>query len=95
MRSWKAWLVVGIFFMLSMALVARPPAGDHGVNTSSLDTTCAPCKDFNQFATGGWMAKNPIPPAYPSWGSANEVAERNRKILHDILEDALERQDRR
>jgi putative endopeptidase len=34
------------------------------------------------------MAKNPIPPAYPSWGVANEVNERNRNILHEILEDA-------
>ena len=34
------------------------------------------------------MAKNPIPAAYPSWGVANEVNERNRDILHQILEDA-------
>jgi putative endopeptidase len=34
------------------------------------------------------MAKNPIPAAYPSWGIDNEVMERNREILHQILEDA-------
>ena len=88
MRSWKAWLVVATLSLVSILLVAGPPAPDHGVNTASLDTTCAPCKDFNQFANGGWMAKNPIPPAYPSWGSANVVAERNREILHGILKDA-------
>ena len=34
------------------------------------------------------MAKNPIPAAYPSWGVGNEVNERNREVLHQILEDA-------
>jgi predicted metalloendopeptidase len=69
-------------------MVAGPLAPEHGVNTANLDRTCAPCKDFNQFANGGWEAKNPIPAAYPSWGVDNEVSERNRNILHEILEDA-------
>jgi len=88
MRSWKVWLALVLLSWMSMVMVAGPLAPDHGVNTANLDTTCAPCKDFNQFANGGWMAKNPIPPAYPSWGVGNEVNERNRNILHEILEDA-------
>ncbi len=35
---------------------------------------------------GGWIAHNPIPAAYPSWGRINELAEHNRDVLHDILE---------
>ena len=88
MRSWKVWLALVLLSLASLAMTASPLAPDHGVNTANLDTTCAPCKDFNQFANGGWMAKNPIPPAYPSWGVTNEVNERNRDILHQILEDA-------
>jgi predicted metalloendopeptidase len=88
MRSWKVWLALVLLSLASLAMTAAPLAPDHGVNTANLDTTCAPCKDFNQFANGGWMAKNPIPPAYPSWGVTNEVNERNRDILHQILEDA-------
>jgi predicted metalloendopeptidase len=88
MRSWKVWLALVLLSLASLAMTAAPLAPDHGVNTANLDTTCAPCKDFNQFANGGWMAKNPIPPAYPSWGVSNEVNERNRNILHQILEDA-------
>src|ERR1039458_7044724 len=88
MSSWKVWLALLLLSLMSIIMVAGPLAPDHGVNTANLDTTCAPCKDFNQFANGGWMAKNPVPPAYPSWGVANEVNERNRNILHEILEDA-------
>ena len=60
----------------------------HGFDAANLDKSCAPCKDFNQFAAGGWVAKNPIPPSYPSWGVTNEVVERNREILRGILESA-------
>jgi predicted metalloendopeptidase len=88
MRSWKVWLALVVLSLASLAMTAAPLAPDHGANTANLDTTCAPCKDFNQFANGGWMAKNPVPAAYPSWGVSNEVNERNRDILHQILEDA-------
>jgi predicted metalloendopeptidase len=88
MRSWKVWLAVVLLCVLSLAMVGAPVESGHGVNTANLDRSCAPCADFNQYANGQWMAKNPIPPAYPSWGVGNEVAERNRDILHGILEDA-------
>jgi putative endopeptidase len=88
MRSWKVWLALLSLSIGSLVIVGAPVASEHGINTANFDRTCAPCKDFNQFANGGWMAKNPIPPAYPSWGVDNEVAERNRDILHQILEDA-------
>ena len=88
MRSWKMWLALVLLSFVSLVMVAAPVEPGHGVNTANLDRTCAPCTDFNQFANGGWEAKNPIPAAYPSWGVANEVNERNRDVLHQILEDA-------
>jgi putative endopeptidase len=74
--------------LLSLVVMASPLASEHGFDLANLDRSCAPCTDFNKFANGGWMAKNPIPAAYPSWGIGNEVMERNREILHQILEDA-------
>jgi predicted metalloendopeptidase len=88
MRSLRIWLAMILLSLLSLVVVASPPGSDHGFDLANLDRTCAPCQDFNQFATGGWMAKNPIPADYPSWGVDNIVAERNREILHQILEDA-------
>ncbi|MGB6485005.1 MAG: M13 family metallopeptidase [Candidatus Acidiferrales bacterium] len=63
-------------------------AASHGVELSSLDKTCKPCQDFYHYANGGWLKKNPIPPAYPSWGRFNELQQRNRQELHGILEKA-------
>jgi putative endopeptidase len=60
----------------------------HGVELTILDKTCKPCEDFYRYASGEWLAKNPVPAAYPSWGRFNELAERNRELLHQILEGA-------
>jgi predicted metalloendopeptidase len=59
-----------------------------GADLTIMDKTCKPCEDFYHYASGDWLKKNPIPPAYPSWGRFNELAERNRGLLHDILEEA-------
>jgi putative endopeptidase len=68
---------------------AKPSgAAAHGVELTILDRTCKPCEDFYHYASGEWIAKNPVPAAYPSWGRFNELAERNRESLHQILEAA-------
>jgi putative endopeptidase len=63
-------------------------AAAHGVDLTILDKTCKPCEDFYHYASGEWLTKNPVPAAYPSWGRFNELAERNRELLHQILEAA-------
>lgn len=60
----------------------------HGFDRANLDTSTSACTDFFQYANGGWLAANPIPPAYPSWGVANVLNEKNRDTLHEILEAA-------
>ncbi|MBZ5515850.1 MAG: M13 family metallopeptidase [Acidobacteriia bacterium] len=85
----RYWLCVAGLLACSLALAT--PAGslaEAGFDPANLDRTCKPCDNFNRFASGGWMARNPIPAAYPSWGSFNVLAENNRAQLKAILEDA-------
>ncbi|PYS91456.1 MAG: hypothetical protein DMF64_12275 [Acidobacteria bacterium] len=65
-----------------------PATEIHGFDPANLDRNADACQDFNQFANGGWMAHNPIPPEYPQWGKFSELAEKNRVVLRDILEAA-------
>jgi putative endopeptidase len=59
-----------------------------GFDTANLDKTCKPCDDFFQFAMGGWMKNNPIPPEYSSWGSFTVLQNKNQQALRQILEAA-------
>jgi endothelin-converting enzyme/putative endopeptidase len=59
-----------------------------GFDPSALDRTADPCVDFYQFACGGWMAANPVPPDQSRWGRFDALQERNRDILKKILETA-------
>src|ERR1041384_6216306 len=59
-----------------------------GFDVSNLDRSVKPCEDFNTFANGGWIAKTPIPPAYPIWGTFSVLADRNLEALRTILEAA-------
>jgi putative endopeptidase len=69
-------------------LAADEPKKTPGFDPTLLDKTVAPCANFYQYACGGWLAANPIPPEYATWGRFNELADRNRDVLHDILEKA-------
>ena len=82
-------LTIAAVALLVLGVPARPDSVVHGIDPANLDTTCAPCQDFYQFATGGWTKSHPIPAAFPRWGSFDELAERNRLVLRDVLEAAV------
>jgi putative endopeptidase len=60
----------------------------HGYEVANLDRTCKPCDDFYQFAVGGWLKNNPIPPEFPEWGSFITLTDKNEQALHGLLETA-------
>jgi putative endopeptidase len=99
----KRFLVAGSIFavlcVLAVGLAAagrRSPDGaadadaphSWGFETANLDKTCKPCDDFYQFAMGGWIKSNPIPPEYPNWGTFTQLADKNQQHVRQVLEAA-------
>jgi len=58
------------------------------IDPANLDTTCSPCKNFFQYANGGWLKRSEIPGDQPRWGSFDELQEQNYAALKEVLTDA-------
>src|SRR5258708_27141563 len=72
--------------MIPFAVIAtEPPA----IDPANMDLRVKPGDDFYQFANGGWLERNPIPPEYSRWGSFQELIERNYATLHQILDESV------
>lgn len=72
-----------------------PTEGDRGqvaaIDTTAPATVPAAGDDFYLHVNHEWMAANPIPAEYGSWGVAHEILTRNEEILRGILEEAAAR----
>ena len=65
---------------------AAAPGRLKSLDVSGMDTEAQPCTDFYRYADGKWLDANPIPADRPRWGPFDELNQRNRLDLRDILE---------
>jgi predicted metalloendopeptidase len=79
-------LVSSILFVLAICFGVVADVPGPTLDLSSIQSGVSPGDDFYQYANGGWLTRNPIPPEFSIWGGFVELAERNRAILHEILE---------
>jgi putative endopeptidase len=81
-------------FCISNSIAQSPPSPSaspaaHGdFLASNMDLTLDPGKDFFDYANGGWLARNPIPPSESGWGIGNLVDEELYVKLRTINEQA-------
>jgi putative endopeptidase len=61
---------------------------------ADMDSSVSPAQDFFEYANGGWIKRNPIPPDETSWGIGQLVNEELYARKRNINEAAAQKQSR-
>ncbi len=76
-------------FVLSSAALAQ----NKGFDLTRMDRSVEACTDFFQFSNGAWVEATKIPDSESRWGSFNILAENNRELLKNVLQEASSKTD--
>ena len=72
---------------LGLASLALTAQAKHGIDPVNVDPSVKPCEDFYTYANGGWLKSHSLPADKARYGAFEEVSERNRAILKQILDE--------
>jgi putative endopeptidase len=76
-----------LLFSTSLILIATANAQHSGLNLGYIDYSVNPKNDIYKFANGNWLKNQQIPASDGSWGSFNEINERNLTTLKSLMID--------
>lgn len=78
-------LIAGVMLLAPAVASAERPSG--GLAMADMDRSCAACSDFYRYANGGWLDRQKIPEGRAAWSTYDEVDERVRADLKQIVAD--------
>lgn len=81
-------LLLGLGVMPACAATPEKEPQVPRFSIENMDLSVSPSVDFNQYANGTWIKKNPVPADRAIWASFSELDARNEYLLHSVLEDA-------
>jgi putative endopeptidase len=89
----RAAICILLALPLLVAQAQKAPADQtkqtiHGIVVANMDTSVKPGDDFNEYANGGWIKRNEIPPDRSNIGVFTTLADLSNKRTAGLIEEA-------
>ncbi|MBO7143000.1 MAG: M13 family metallopeptidase [Bacteroidales bacterium] len=72
-------------FLLTFVTANLAAQNQSGINRDNMDTKVRPGTDFYQYAAGGWIKNNPVPPDFSNYGQVAIVNKQNNERIRDLI----------